>query len=342
MVSLNIKKTQIPVRENQKKDLKCFGDNSGEIQLMVNGKDGPYKYSWSNGQSSAFINQLSAGNYYLSITDNQNCLIEKEVIITSPQDLVMELDKKDANCANPDRGRISIKTIQGGITPYSYFLDGKKVSFNGFTEAANVGNHEVVLRDSNGCELKYKVDIEEAFRGNINLQPDSISVILGDSVWLEVFTNDIDSIESINWTGPGNLSCNNCLRTSAFINSLEGHFKVTITDNNGCIYVESVYVKSKQGFYVPNVFSPNGDNINDYFNLITDRSIEIIDELHIYDRWGNQLYEGKNFPPNGIEGAWNGTVGDQKAMPGVYVYLFIFRDKTGAGHKLSGDLTLIR
>lgn len=341
-VALNIKKTQIPDVAIQKKDLKCFGDYSGEIQLMVNGKDGPYKYNWSNGQTSAHLNQLVAGNYFLSITDNQNCLIEKEVIITSPPDLVLELAKKDANCTDPEKGSISIITNYGGTPPYKYFMDGSPVLFNGFIESAKIGNHEVVLRDSNGCEIKYDVEIEDAYRGKIDLQPDSLSVILGDSVWLEVFLNDIDSIKSISWTGPGNLSCTNCLRTSAFINSTEGHFKVTVVDNNGCIYVESVYVKSKQGFYVPNVFSPNGDHINDYFNLITDRSIEIIDELHIYDRWGNQLYEARNFPPNDKEVAWDGSVGDQKAMPGVYVYLFLFRDKTGAGHKVSGDLTLIR
>ncbi|MFZ1257821.1 MAG: gliding motility-associated C-terminal domain-containing protein, partial [Saprospiraceae bacterium] len=73
-----------------------------------------------------------------------------------------------------------------------------------------------------------------------------------------------------------------------------------------------------------------------------DRSIDNIDILRIYDRWGNQVYESKNFPPNGNEGAWNGEINNQKALPGVYVFLFLFKDKVGRSHKLSGDLTLLR
>ena len=341
-VSVNIKKTKVPDIQIEKLDLQCFGDVNGWIKTILNGSDGPYVYSWSNGQTNPDINQLAAGNYLLSVRDNQDCLIEKQVIISSPSELIFEVDKKDANCLDPDKGCIFITAISGGTPPYKYFMDGRPVSFQNLFESARVGAHDLIMRDSNGCEVKYKLDIEEAFRGYINMQPDSLSVILGDSVWLEVKLNDIDSIASIVWIGPGEMSCKNCLRTSAFITSSSGNFKVTITDNNGCIYVETIYVKSKQVFNVPNVFSPNGDYVNDYFNLITDRSIENIDELHIYDRWGNQLYEVRNFPPNGIDGAWDGTVGGLKALPGVYVYLFLFKDKTGASHKLSGDLTLIR
>ena len=115
-----------------------------------------------------------------------------------------------------------------------------------------------------------------------------------------------------------------------------------MTDVNGCIYEESIWISSKQIYNVPNVFSPNGDNINDYFNIFTDRSIESIDLLQIFDRWGDLVYESKNFAPNGISGAWNGEVNGQKALPAVYVYLFLFRDKTGKHFKASGNLTLLR
>lgn len=81
---------------------------------------------------------------------------------------------------------------------------------------------------------------------------------------------------------------------------------------NGCIYEESIWISSKQIYNVPNVFSPNGDNINDYFNIFTDRSIENIELLQIFDRWGDLVYKSRNFKPNGIDGAWNGEVNGQK------------------------------
>lgn len=341
-LAVRIRKTKRPEVTIESKSLLCFGDKSGAIKLKVNGTNGPYKYNWSNGQNTADLNQLAAGNYKVSITDSYNCMVEQDVEIVSPEKLIFLLDVKNASCMDPLKGDILIKAINGGKPPYSYLLDGRVVSFTSLKEFAEVGAHEVTVKDSNGCEVSYQLNIDPARRGDINLQPDSLSVILGDSVYLEVFLNNIDSIANVNWSGPGYISCKNCLSTSVFINSFGGDFKVVITDNNGCIYEESIYVKSKQNFYVPNVFSPNGDNINDFFNLITDRSIDNIEELHIYDRWGNQLYERKNFPPNGVEGAWNGEANSQKALPGVYVYLFVFKDKAGINHQLSGNLTLIR
>jgi gliding motility-associated-like protein len=207
---------------------------------------------------------------------------------------------------------------------------------------SGIGAHQLEIRDSNGCSINYATIIEPAERGELQLNQDTIGVILGDSVWFDATTLNIDSLVSIKWFGPGYISCAHCLTTAVFITEPINEYLILVMDNNGCIYERSVVVVSKQNFYLPNVFSPNGDNINDHFNLFTDRSIEFIEQLQIFDRWGNRLFESKNFPPNGIEGAWTGEVAGQKAMPGVYVYLFRFKDKAGKYHQLSGDVSLIR
>ncbi len=341
-VSVSIKKTIVPEIIINEKSVLCFGDQTGSIQMQVNGQFGPYRYNWNNGMTTQSINQLAAGNYKVSIFDNHNCRIDKDVVITTPEPIVFSLNKKDANCLNPNQGSIIIKALSGGTPPYKYILDGRTVTFQNLVEETKVGVHDIVLIDANGCQIKHQLIIEDAKRGDIDAQPDSLSVILGDSVWLETWIQNIDSIVSIEWSGPGNITCKSCLSTSVFINAFASHFKISITDHNGCVYEEFIYVKSKQNYYVPNAFTPNGDNINDHFNIFTDRSIDNIEVLHIFDRWGNQVYEAKNFPPNGIEGAWNGEIGSQKAMPGVYVYLFLFKDKAGFSHKASGDLTLMR
>lgn len=341
-IAVRIRKTAEPQILLAKKDLDCFGDNDGVIDVRVIGMDGPYKYQWNTGQTSSQINGLAPGNYKVSVIDNRDCFIEKEIIIVAPEEMKLDLDKKDADCKNQDHGIIRILNFQGGTPPFNIYLDGKLSAFTNFAENVEIGWHDVTIRDSKGCEVMRKLEILPSIVGKIELHPDSLFVILGDSVWLEVLVTDLDSIAEIKWTGPGKITCPNCLSTSAFIHGKGGVFKVSITDQNGCVYEEFIYVRSKQNYYVPNVFTPNGDNINDHFNLFADRSIENIEILQIYDRWGNQVYENKNFPPNGIYGAWDGMVNQQKATPGVYVFLFLFTDKSGVSHKLSGDLTLIR
>ncbi|MGB5025069.1 MAG: gliding motility-associated C-terminal domain-containing protein, partial [Saprospiraceae bacterium] len=229
-----------------------------------------------------------------------------------------------------------------GTPPYQLSVDRQIKLFKDNYEQILIGNHILELQDSNGCEIQSNFTLDPPLIGQVELNPDSLSVILGDSVYLQLHTLDIDSIARIEWTGPGTISCKSCLRTSVFINTAGGWFRAKITDVNGCIYEESIWISSKQIYNVPNVFSPNGDNINDYFNIFTDRSIENIELLQIFDRWGDLVYKSRNFKPNGIDGAWNGEVNGQKALPGVYVYLFLFSDKTGKHFKASGNITLLR
>ena len=89
-------------------------------------------------------------------------------------------------------------------------------------------------------------------------------------------------------------------------------------------------------FYSPDVFSPNGDGINDSFNV----SIVGHDsfELFIYDRWGNQL-----FSTTDTEEGWDGTYPNGKEVPqDVYMYK-VFMSNPGTGEKMEkGRVSIIK
>jgi gliding motility-associated-like protein len=71
-----------------------------------------------------------------------------------------------------------------------------------------------------------------------------------------------------------------------------------------------------KGIYVPNVFSPNGDGVNDIFKIELGSDLQIISSVGtIYDRWGNLVYQAGT-----IEFTWDGYYADEPVMPGVYVY----------------------
>jgi gliding motility-associated-like protein len=101
-------------------------------------------------------------------------------------------------------------------------------------------------------------------------------------------------------------------------------------------------IKHKGTVYLPNVFTPNGDGINDKFIVYSSNEINMIDRLRIYDRWGELLFELSNFPPNDPLYGWDGNHDGLKMMPAVFVYTVEWTDYTGEKHLEKGDVTLLR
>lgn len=98
---------------------------------------------------------------------------------------------------------------------------------------------------------------------------------------------------------------------------------------------------TKQQFYIPNVFSPNGDGINDMFTIFPSSTTEVLSmEGSIYDRWGNLVHSSSENPYT-----WNGAFNNEPMMPGVYVYLVKLRYYADTGvveEMFAGDITLKR
>jgi gliding motility-associated-like protein len=89
--------------------------------------------------------------------------------------------------------------------------------------------------------------------------------------------------------------------------------------------------------FIPNIFSPNGDNINDQWIVIfSDPSITGI-ECRIFDRWGDVVFSTEVNPI-----MWDGYFNESPVNPGVYVYLIEVERSDGIQEMLSGDITLVR
>lgn len=93
--------------------------------------------------------------------------------------------------------------------------------------------------------------------------------------------------------------------------------------------------------YIPNIFSPNGDHVNDVFAFITGPDIQIVKiNGSIYDRWGNEIFNSTEAPFT-----WDGMFNGETLMPGVYVYRIFcsYRiDGQSFQNVFAGDVTLVR
>jgi gliding motility-associated-like protein len=110
-----------------------------------------------------------------------------------------------------------------------------------------------------------------------------------------------------------------------------------MTDETGCVASAFVWivVKDEHVYYAPNVFSPNGDGINDVFQIYVKGIREF--HLQIHDRWGELVFRSDN--PNA---AWNGTLNGRELPNGVYVYDVYVIYQDGVVYKKKGSITLVR
>ena len=99
-----------------------------------------------------------------------------------------------------------------------------------------------------------------------------------------------------------------------------GIYQVTVS--NECesvvknITVELEANGQEDFIYIPNIFSPNNDGINDWFLCSPADNVEILDfEMQVFDRWGAKIFESKNSAQ-----AWDGTFKEEVDATGVYIY----------------------
>lgn len=121
----------------------------------------------------------------------------------------------------------------------------------------------------------------------------------------------------------------------------EGTYSVTVTDENGCLAMNSVFVDEfcPTKFYVPSAFSPNADGINDKFAVFAVDFTSI--SLAVYDRWGGQVFQSTDAVPE-----WDGRVDGEPVANGTYMYVAVV-DGTGFNgnvltRTVSGTVVLVR
>lgn len=116
----------------------------------------------------------------------------------------------------------------------------------------------------------------------------------------------------------------------------------SVMDEYGCLFNDTVYVSLRDDcvldeLYIPNIFSPDGNNINDTWIILNSENTQFM-EVTVFDRWGNALYYEKSLSIN-----WDGTTFNNTPLPvGVYTYkLSVLSINQTTAHK-TGSVTILR
>jgi gliding motility-associated-like protein len=250
---------------------------------------------------------------------------------------------KNLLCYNDRTGEIQF-IGEGGRPPYQYSLDGVVFQKNDVFKNLPAGAYSLIVRDTANCEFQIPVNLLQPSPFIVNAGSDQI-IELGESALLFAETSPVGkNVKNWEWTPVATLTCRDCPNPTATPFGTTS-YTIKAIDETGCAAVDrvTIVVSKPRRTFPPNVFSPgNDDGINDRFTIFTDRSAKKIQLMRIFDRWGDLVFEGKDFPPNDAVFGWDGTFRSKKAPEGVYTWIVLMEYLDGEVISYKGDVSLLR
>jgi gliding motility-associated-like protein len=204
--------------------------------------------------------------------------------------------------------------------------------------------YSLTIRDNRNCTLVQDFIMPALYAKMIQLPP-AIKLSFGDKFVLQPQINIPASlIKSLSWSPEFNLSCYQCLNPEILADK-GGLLRVQITNVFGCTesVTSQITVDNTFSVFVPNVFSPNGDGINDLITVFADaEQIKEVKSFEIYNRYGEMVFKRESFQPNDEYLGWNGTKSDVKLSNDTYLYSIILVLKNGGEFVKLGSFMLVR
>jgi gliding motility-associated-like protein len=235
-------------------------------------------------------------------------------------------------------GLLTINAITQGAT---FSLDNADFTASTIFDDLTPGQHWISARSPEGCVQSGTFLIRAVEHPWLQLPGDTM-VELGQPVLIlpQIYP---PANYVYTWLPPDYLNCTDCPKpVSVPLHNVE--YSLVITDSKGCTATDRIAIHvSEPDIYVPNVFSPNEDNQNEYFTIYSSSNgLKRILKLQIFDRWGNLLFERNDFPPNIDHLGWHGDFNGRAMDPGVFVWWAEVEYLNGRKVLLKGDVTLVK
>jgi gliding motility-associated-like protein len=313
----------------------CANQIDGSVSLQVSGGTPAYSYQWSpTGGSTSTLSSLSAGAYSYTVTDSHGCTATGSSTVALSSAIIPNATATDPLCPPLNNGNIIVNPA-GGNPGYNY--NWSNSSQNAINSQLGQGVYYLTITDSRGCTQQDTFTLAYTNQLSVDAGQDQ-TIDLGQSATLTAVTTGGSDISYI-WSADYNLSCVACASTEAA--PFETFtYTVNVTDTSGCKASDSVtvFVNKTYQLYVPNAFTPNGDGINDYFEIFGNKASWKYVGVMIFDRWGEKVFESTD-----INFQWDGRFKGALQEPDVFVYVLTVTFIDGytiRGQK--GSITLIR
>ena len=276
-------------------------------------------YQWSTGEQTQSIT-AGAGTYWLTANDPNGCITSDTAFVFEFPNPTVSISGNTSVCVDDE----TTLEANSGFVAYQWS--------NGSSELATtlgVGTHIVTVTDSVGCIASSEITVVSSSpSAGISLNSDVITTENQLSLQ-SASTAGLYPINSWNWSfGDGSTSN---IENPSHIYSEVGNYIVTlvVTDELGCTDTTFIGIEVLGPIVIPNVVTPNDDNVNDQF-IIQNLDITLPSKLIVLNRWGNIVYEIDNY-----QNDWSPI----DLIDGVYFYQFDYINKQYHGffHVFGGE-----
>lgn len=303
---------------------------------------GGVQYSWTPialvgnpNQQGTIAYPQTPQYFYVLVTDANGCKNTDSVYVNILYPFSVQFPKDTCVCL----GSIMTLSINDTSSVPHYYVWSPLTGIIGGTTGFNISaspysniTYTVIVSDGQCYADTGKIQLCVNPIPSIDAGPNQ-QMLLGESVQLSgVGTGQFT------WSPDTSLSCATCQKTQASPMQTT-QYTASVIDSNGCTNKDSmmVYVVcSDQVIYIPNAFSPDGDEVNPEFKIYGTGIKELV-FLRIYNRWGEKVFETED-----LSKGWDGTHRGKLQEPGVYVYYMEAVCTTGQTIAKQGNISLIR
>jgi len=342
-------------------NISCNGLSDGAAIVNLGGGSAPYTYSWTTGGTSQLENNMPEGTHSVTVTDVNNCTQTMNITLVEPDLLVVNGSSTgdynpfpggfDITCKGLNDGECYADPYGGvpGTAGYMYSWSGPingQISNLDEITSLYVGNYSVTVTDANGCIDVQSFTLTEPSEEFVTTTHIINYAGAGVAPVIAGFQDATISVDPYNYmfywptgdsTSQSSVSFNEIFDNHSFDVIGGNEVYITVQNmNSGCMD-DTTFIIEVQGIpEIHNVFTPNGDGTNDYFDFgeYAMKSVEVL----LYNRWGELVYTWDT--PNN---QWDGRGIDGEDLPeGVYYYVLHATGEDGHDYSKKGSITLLR
>ncbi|MBS1613448.1 MAG: gliding motility-associated C-terminal domain-containing protein, partial [Bacteroidetes bacterium] len=326
----------------------CYSSKNGSASVIASEGVAPYNFAWNTtpAQSGNTATFLGAGTYTVTVTDANSCSVSTSVTIVQPDSIAVSTTAQASRCFNTATGAVFADVV-GGEAPYIYSLNGVTQLGDTFVGLAP-GSYILEVTDLNGCSGTSIFTIAEASQISVDLVSSEFTLLTGMQTQLVANSTSTTPIIAHFWNPDSVINFNDCsdpanCSTPYAAPRSTTLYTVTVMNADSCTASDTItiYVTNELSAFIPTVFTPNGDGLNDRFEFDILGAETLV--VKVFDRWGGLVYSNDN-QPNGITGAngWDGTRDGKPASADTYVYTIDVMYFDGNSKQVSGTVTLMK
>lgn len=316
-------------------------------QPIVLQATGASTYAWNSDPAlsctdcaAPIASPMGTSTFFVTGTDTAGCSETDSLIVKVKQPFTITLNTSvDSICVGS-----SVQLTASGAERYSWQpstgLNSSSISNPVATPAASTVYTVIGSDDRNCFTDTATTSINVGPFPQFNIIDSNVTVAAGASFLIK--TANSPDIINWQWSPATDLSCTNCPQPYAKANKIIKYSAVA-TNAYGCSVSDVITIKglcNKDVIFIPNTFSPNGDNVNDRF-YPRGNGLYMVKSMRIFNRLGQIVFQKLNFPADVASEGWDGKYYGKAAPQDVYVYIIEIICNNGIIVTFKGDITLL-